>query len=139
MKKFKKAIKIKLDVYGLTLNVLYNYNVKEVLSYVDKSDFHEGMKKKMRGWFSDGEYSRCFAGNGANNLILLSEEESMHELMNTIAHEALHFVFELAKFVNIKYSSKSEESYTYLIGYVVGEIYRGIVEPLIQFKKLKLD
>lgn len=43
-------------------------------------------------------------------------------LLQCISHEALHATFDIANIIGLKYNYKSEEAFTYLLDYIVGEI-----------------
>lgn len=43
-----------------------------------------------------------------------------------IAHECLHTVFMILESVGIEYSHKSEETYTYFLGYLVDRVFENI-------------
>ncbi|MDR1018975.1 MAG: hypothetical protein LBM02_09785 [Lachnospiraceae bacterium] len=56
--------------------------------------------------------------------IIINKHTNPNYLMNTLSHEVLHTVFAMMKHLGIKYSDKSEESFTYLNGYIMEEIYK---------------
>ena len=58
----------------------------------------------------------------------MSDTEDYHEFISVLSHEILHAVFNIAKYVGLKYSDKSEEAYTYLKGYITREIYKQLDE-----------
>lgn len=136
MKEFKKAIKVKIDVYNRDLHVLFNYNPRESRNYINKkTNFSNKSKELFLKHFTDERQDgkgSCIS-DGIDSFIILGDYRDIPDLVNTISHEAFHFVFTVLDHAGLKLSYKSEEAYTYLIGYVVEEIYRGIVEPLITF------
>lgn len=142
MKKFKKAIKIKLDVYDRDVFVLLNYTPKETRNYINKSEIPDKNKEAFLKFFPDDleQAKGTHIGNGVYSIITLDSYNDLPDLINTITHEASHCTFRMLEHAGMKLGSKSEEAYTYLLGYIVEETYRGIVEPLIVFNsKLKLD
>lgn len=136
MKKFKKKVNIKLDIYESELTILYGYNYKEVQKWVKKSDLSKDSKSRINSWYDyyKDDYSGVYHKDGFRHLINIKEQDTVKEAVNTIAHEVIHCVFALTKYVGIKKSSKSEEAYTYLMGYIMGEVYNQLIEPLNQFK-----
>jgi hypothetical protein len=75
--------------------------------YNDKAD--EGKNGRCT-WFKNGLMVIKFKG------VYLS-----HSL---IAHEVLHATLFIMEHIGIKLCSKSDEAYTYLHGYIIGELYK---------------
>lgn len=60
--------------------------------------------------------------------IHINPQESIYELANVVSHEALHATFSILTARGLEYCTHSEESYTYLQGYLVEHILRKILE-----------
>jgi len=45
---------------------------------------------------------------------------------SVIAHELLHVTFSLLKHAGVEYSEQSEEAFTYLLGHLTSEVYKGL-------------
>lgn len=54
---------------------------------------------------------------------------------SVLQHELLHFVFCLMKTVGIRYSSSSEEVYTYLIWHLTNQLYASLLDCSVPEKK----
>ena len=65
-----------------------------------------------------------FISNGGNESILSinPNQKSISDLAGIVSHEALHATNYIMDFVGMKLSSDSEESYTYLLQYIVEEV-----------------
>lgn len=55
------------------------------------------------------------------SIVILSDKlvstKDILQKVNTAAHEATHFVLDVAEFVGLEQSQKSQESYSYLLGW----------------------
>ena len=65
-------------------------------------------------------------------IVLLSDEliktKDVLQKVNTCSHEALHFVMDVARYVGLEESTKSEESYTYLQGWGTEMIFSTLIK-----------
>lgn len=139
MKKFKKEIKVKLDIYESELTVLYGYTYKEVQKWLKTSGLSKEGKERIDSWYDyyKNDYMGAYHKDGYSHLINIKSQDDVSQVVNTIAHEVTHCVFSLTRYVGIKISHKSEEAYTYLMGYIMGEIYKQLIEPLNEFNNKK--
>lgn len=139
MKEFKKEIKVNLDIYESEIILLYGYTYKEVKKWLKSSNLTSGSKDRIAAWYDyyKDDYMGVYHKDGFKHLINIKGQEDIHQVVNTVAHEVTHCVFALTKYVGIKLSGKSEEAYTYLMGYIMGEVHKQLVEPLIEFKNRK--
>ena len=60
--------------------------------------------------------------------IHIFEKKSWSSLISDITHELSHATFEILRSRGIKYSTKSEEAYTYLQGYLIEETIKKLLE-----------
>lgn len=101
-------------------NVMYNVIVCPDTSLIKtkwvKSLLEDDLKVTD---YDKGIYAyRVNSDSSTNYIIFLKDLDNVP----TIAHEAMHFVFDILEQKGVTYSKDSEESYTYLLGYVVGQI-----------------
>lgn len=136
MKKFKKEINIKVDVYRGELYILYNYTSDEIQQWVKKSNLSKHAKKRIIGFYKHN--GTCDSGvchrDGLRCVINIQHNKKVHEVFDTLSHEVNHYVFGLMKYVNIELADSSEEAFAYLNGYLMGEAYKKLIEPLIKYK-----
>jgi len=135
MKKFKKGTNIKVDVYRGELYILYNYTSKEIQNWVKKSKLSKHAKKRIIGFYKHNGTSDsgvCHR-DGLRCMINIQHSKKVYEVVDTLSHEVNHYVFGLMKYVNIELSDSSEEAFAYLNGYLMGEAYKQLIEPLISY------
>ena len=138
MTNFKKSFVIPIDIYGMEIMVVYNYTTAEVRDYINGIDYWTDENKK--GFFDcfagDEHGSRAsYTGNGRYHFIHICEEEDMTQLVNSIAHEVLHFVLGMTRHIHLKLCSKSEEAHCYIMGFVMGEIYDKLIKEVLAHQK----
>lgn len=88
-------------------------SIKEIERYLKDRDFWDGNNKGY-----------CYQFRTGQTLIVLPKEPENIEELATLNHEILHVVFFILKKIGIKYTPKSEESYTYLYGFLTEKIYK---------------
>lgn len=73
----------------------------------------------------DGSFNTCYglACNITGGYLVILTEHPSH---NTIAHEALHITHMILDHVGVKADYSNDEADCYLLGWVIGEIYKGI-------------
>lgn len=138
MTNFKKSFTIPIDIYGMNLELIYNYTTAEVRDYITQIEtWSDETKKEFIECFDgDTHTSRAYyVGNGRYHIIHIGEENDNKELINSIAHEVLHFVLGMTRHINLKPTNSSEESHCYLMGFVMGEIYDKLVKEILEHQK----
>ena len=127
--KKKRKDKYEINIYGIEVHVLINYTDADVKSeYVkyDKEpiddDLTDSMDSKGMQWGiirdKETKVKVCIVN------INTTKAESILDLVNTCAHEALHATFSITDFVEIRLDRGSEEAYSYLTGYITECIYK---------------
>ena len=89
-------------------------------------------KKKKKSWieqldivFSEkGQTGACYMSNPEEQYyyIHIFEKNDLGTMMNHLSHEILHMVFGLLRDRGLSHSTKSEETYTYLQGFLTQRI-----------------
>ena len=69
---------------------------------------------------SDTMEACCWRLQGGDQVIWMEDPENVAHL----AHEATHAIHSIARYVQIKFSKKSEEFFAYGIGYIIEEYVR---------------
>lgn len=122
----KKFLNIPLPIYEGNLVVGYNMEIKEIVRNMKSKKIIEGDKQaeEIIKVFDDVKYSYhglCFQ-NGRQGIIIVNEQDSFEEFVNTLTHEILHYVIGVLDHIKVKLGKKSEEAYTYLYGYLCGKV-----------------
>lgn len=120
---------INIDLYRTDLMLFIGNSDDLRLSLIDNS-IHERSANKIirllnvRDFWSGANKGFCYQFKGGQILIVLPKLPDTIERLGTLNHEILHAVFFTLKKVGVVYSNESEESYTYLYGYLTEKIYR---------------
>lgn len=116
MKKAKvKTNKFTLEIhpYNSYLTVIFSEDVDQTMLQIsEKIGLEEDESRNGDGWFleeSDGSY-----------IIILSHTPTP----DVVAHEALHAVFAVLKRAGIRHSEENDETFTYVLGFIVRNIYK---------------
>lgn len=139
MKKFKKQVIIPIAVYEKELLIFYNYSDEEVKRYIKNKNYINDDTLESWNAIFDGNNERnkgTYMGNGKNHIITISEEYDEKSLINTFAHEIMHFVYGVTQHLGLRLTNESEEAFTYLMGYTMGEAYSKIIEPIMLHQAL---
>lgn len=120
---------INIDLYRTDLMLFIGNSGDLRLSLIDNNINKRSADKvirllDVRDFWSGSNKGFCYQFKGGQILIVLSELPDTIEGLGTLNHEILHAVFFILKKVGVVYSSESEESYTYLYGYLTEKIYR---------------
>lgn len=79
----------------------------------------------------DNEYGGIATSYGHTCLIIFDEFNYDKAWFHSIvAHEVSHAVFKIMNRVGMKYSEESEESFTYLTGFIIKKIYRHLIDNM---------
>lgn len=120
---------INIDLYRTDLMLFIGNSEDLKLSLIDNS-INKRLADKViklldvRDFWNGANKGFCYQFKGGQLLIVLPELPNTIERLGTLNHEILHAVFFILKKVGVVYSSESEESYTYLYGYLTEKIYR---------------
>lgn len=103
-------------------------------------------KKKIRSWieqldlvFSEkGQTGACYMSNPEEQYhwIHIFKKNDLGTMMNHLSHEILHMVFGLLRDRGLSHSMKSEETYTYLQGFLTQRICEQLF-PDFEFEEKK--
>lgn len=139
MKKFKKQVIIPIGVYEKELLIFYNYSDSDVKRYIKSKNYINDESLESWNTLFDGTNEKnkgTYIGNGKNHIITIAEDYDEKSLINTFTHEIMHFVFGLTQHVGMRLANESEEAFTYLMGYTMGEAYDKIIEPVMLHQAL---
>ena len=141
MKKYSKVINIHVPIYNTNLIVSYNQTDNELIKTIGEAEYipkkeHQELINFIKGY--KDSFVGLYINNGKNHIIRLKEENEIWKLIDTTSHEVLHFVFELLKIRGIKHCTKSEEAYTYLNGFLMGEIYHQLIQGILDYQNKKI-
>lgn len=101
--------KIKIPLYNqFVITVIIGDNITQEIVNITKTP----TDVEFKGVF-------CYRENGTD-LIMGFEKNLINQ--GTIAHECLHATFYILDYVGMSLDAGSEEAYTYLLGYLVGEV-----------------
>lgn len=120
---------INIDLYRTDLMLFIGNSGDLRLSLIDNNINKRSADKvirllDVRDFWSGSNKGFCYQFKGGQILIVLPELPDAIEKLGTLNHEILHAVFFILKKVGVVYSIESEESYTYLYGYLTEKIYR---------------
>lgn len=113
---------IPLDIYRREVHLIINPHMEKCNKHL-YSDFSEDMDNSnaISCMSTDPNYR-------GRKFIILSTDTLY---ISTIAHEALHIAKDL--FESIREDNPSDEAYSYLLGYIVGEIVKCIQSNNLEF------
>lgn len=127
--KKKRKDKYQINVYGIEVHVLINYTDTDVKSEYVKynnepidDDLADSMNAKGMQWgvIRDKETKARVCIININT----TKAESILDLINSCAHEALHTAVSITDFTEIRLDRCSEEAYAYLTGYITECVYK---------------
>lgn len=111
---------VSCEVYPFSVMVSFDENNKEVSHRLKKLGIsQEEIKMVMMNSTTHGKY--MMFSNQAS-IIRLPVIPKDPYWIATLSHEVLHCVIEVFRRVGLPLSSKSEEAYTYLYGYLIQKI-----------------
>ena len=139
-KKFKKHINIHMDVYETDLVIAYNYSNKELIKIIQNEKEiikFKRHKKEFVNYLKEDPKSYCgtYMSNDRRHLIRIWSQKTPKDLINTISHEVFHFVRRMLTYRGFTLSPDSEEAYSYLTGYLMGEIYDKLIVDILRHQK----
>lgn len=114
--------RIPLDIYRREVHLIINPNLEKCNKHL-YSDFSEDMAN------SYGLSCMSTDSNDKSHKFIILNSDSLY--ISTIAHEALHIAKDL--FESIHEDNPSDEAYSYLLGYIVGEIVKCIQSNNLEF------
>ena len=120
-------IPINIDVYNTDVIFIYNIGnkkIKKKLKEIIKYEYHEKLKTLKLS--KNPAVRGSFISNDPIKIIKINKAETLEDFLAILSHEVLHSVFHIMKNVSIKYTDKSEEAFTYLMGHITKEIVHGI-------------
>lgn len=122
-----QQFEIRIGVYQRSILVCINEPDHEVKRILVESDYDDELADDV------AEYQHKIAGTKAGAYSWIFDDRSCFmrfwpkeinpEFHDQVAHEIAHCAFAILDYVGIKLGSKSEEAYTYLIGYITREFY----------------
>jgi len=119
-----KVIKdLHIEVYDTVINVLIADTVYKALKQID---CHK--EKPREFWDSAKAVFNISPNNGCWALAFANDRVSV----STIAHECGHLAFAILKSKGVVYCHKSEEAFTYLLGYLVEKVTEIIINAGIE-------
>lgn len=108
------SVNLEVPIYKTILNVIISDSVFKCFKYLGaEKEFEEDFLKEAHA---------MFAGTDKGHWVLAFDKK--HISQGTIAHECFHAACAIMKAKGIKYSDKSEESFAYLLDFLVAEINR---------------
>lgn len=129
-----------IDISLYDTGVLFYYREKENEKIKVPTDvirqYHidQDQLKELDEIIDNDEYK--YSTLSINNLQIIIIDgvnlKSGKYLFKFVTHEALHATFAIANMIGLKYTTDSEESFTYLLDYIVGEIYT-LLKKQIEF------
>ena len=120
-------IPINIDVYNTDVIFIYNIGnkkIKKKLKEIIKHEYHEKLKTLKLS--KNPAVRGSFISNDPLKIIKINKADTVEDFLAILSHEVLHSVFHIMKNVSIEYTDKSEEAFTYLMGYITKEIVHGI-------------
>jgi hypothetical protein len=120
-----QQFEIRIDVYQRSVLVCINEPNHEVKRILEESGYEEELADDV------SEYQKKGLGMGAYSWIFDDRscfmrfwpKEINPEFHDQVAHEIAHCAFAILDYIGVELGSKSEEAYTYLIGYITREFY----------------
>lgn len=116
-----KYKKINIKHLPFTLHIFIDANAKDVVNKLNR------IKNKIERFEAkDYEMSEFAVASTFDLEYSLPGHYAVnykHTDLNTIAHEVFHIVMWHNKYIGQKYSHNSEESFAYLFGFLISEIY----------------
>ncbi len=100
-----KAYNLHIPIWNYRYNLIIEKDEKKVNKFLGED-------------FFNSDTNGAFIKNQEYNIIWLRDLKNIP----TIAHEVLHMVFDVANSKGLEYSLGSEESYTYLIAFIIDQI-----------------
>lgn len=124
-----KVFSVDIPIYDIDLVVMVGDDIPALKKQLEEL-VKEDLRYKLDELWNQHDISLkgYYTHNDPLKVIYMSETEDYHEFISVLSHEILHAVFNIAKYVGLKYSDKSEEAYTYLTGYITREIYKQLDE-----------
>lgn len=122
-KDFIKTIEIPL--YHITIDIIIANSKSKIMTLFSFENEREITSKAGRTIYDNTQT------NEKLQIILNGKSILTHGI---IAHEALHATFFILSSRGLKYSQKSEEAYTYLIQFIIDQIYKLIKTSNTQIK-----
>lgn len=139
MQKYSLIVKIPVPIYESSVILSYNHTDEEIIELIENNEdyINTNSKEGFVKWIKD--YDKPFAGlhitNDFNHLIRIAEMENQKELVNTVAHELLHYLSSMLRFRGLHLTEETEESYCYLQGYLMEEVYEKFIYEIITNQK----
>ena len=108
-----KKTTVYLEIYPFDLHIIIGGELKSIQKYLNIYDI-EFTDEDLKMWYFAREYRDPFC-------CLIYMETFIH---SKFAHEAQHVVKYIMDFIGAKYNNGSEESYTYLLEYIIKKSYK---------------
>ena len=126
-----KVFPIDIPIYNIDLIIMVGDDIPALKKQLEEL-VKEDLRYKLDELWNQHDISLkgYYTYNDPLKVIYISDMEDYHEFISVLSHEILHAVFNIAKYVGLKYSDKSEEAYTYLVGYITREIYKQLDENI---------
>lgn len=123
-----------IDLWRVNIVVTYGANKKFFKkAFKDQPKEHKKKLNLIKNKFKQVQKERCSAMYNYNpskdiHYIHIKPQDDMFELIHVVSHECLHATFNILTLRGVEYSIKSEETYTYLQGYLLEQILRQILQ-----------
>lgn len=115
--------------YKQDIVVVINGDIQDLIKYYEKlgtkasKNNAQYIKENMElDYFDDKTDGAVLPGLPHGLAVLLKHKEGWITTTEVVAHECLHLVHFIMRRVGITLSQESEEAYTYLQGYLLGQI-----------------
>jgi hypothetical protein len=121
-----QQFEIRIDVYQRSILVCINEPNEEVKRILIETGYEDELATKVAEYWPKGTGAYSWVFEDRSTFIRLNPVEIDPEFHDQVAHEIAHCAFAILDYVGIKLGSKSEEAYTYLIGYITREFYQNL-------------
>lgn len=125
----KQVFHITAHPYKQDIVVVINGDIQDLIKYYEKIGSVSAKKNAQYvkenielDYFDDKTDGTVFPSIPYGYAVLLKHKEGWITTTEVVAHECLHLVHFIMRRVGITLSHESEEAYTYLQGYLLGQI-----------------
>lgn len=122
-----RKIKIKIDVYDISLTVLYGGIEKEFIKWAEKNGFGKIDEGGCEGFYGERAEKN---GKVKERLLWVCSEKDKNKLRGYIVHEVFHAITAIMSYKNIHlvetekgaYHHSTDEAYAYLMEFLYNKI-----------------
>ena len=111
--------KVTVPLYGRKMCIVVTEDISDAIIEIEGYEYDESNKNSDLGNF---EATVMESPNGLLTVLVKPNAD-----VNTIAHESFHVAVTVLSDIGMKLSSKSEEAYAYLIGWVAEQINKALI------------